>query len=126
MAMYIFIFNLLKFYTSPDTIFLKFHKNYESEFIFLLFIYINLNYFPDIERDKGGSGDGACGMWNGILDYDLDKCDVRSLGSLSLPTSSAVSEGDDLDQETVEEEVRYLYLFLVLYNLFNILTSSPT
>ncbi|KAL1137610.1 hypothetical protein AAG570_009306 [Ranatra chinensis] len=60
------------------------------------------------EREVGGPGDGACGVWNEVLEYDLDKCDVRSLGSMSLPTSSAVSEGDDIDQEPIEEDLEEL------------------
>lgn len=31
------------------------------------------------------------------LDWNLDKCDSRSLGSLSMDTNSILSDADDLD-----------------------------
>ncbi|XP_075237270.1 SH3 domain-binding protein 5 homolog [Lycorma delicatula] len=41
-------------------------------------------------------------------EYDLDNCDIRSLGSMSRATSSAVSEGDDLDDDPLEEDLEEL------------------
>lgn len=37
------------------------------------------------------------GMEDINLDWNLDKCDSRSLGSLSMDTSSILSDADDLD-----------------------------
>lgn len=44
-----------------------------------------------------GSKKDANGMEDINLDWNLDKCDSRSLGSLSMDTSSILSDADDLD-----------------------------
>lgn len=44
-----------------------------------------------------GNKNDANGMEDINLDWNLDKCDSRSLGSLSMDTSSILSDADDLD-----------------------------
>ncbi|RZF32859.1 hypothetical protein LSTR_LSTR009974 [Laodelphax striatellus] len=50
----------------------------------------------------------ACVKDNLSLDFDLDSCDVRSVGSVSRATSSAVSEADDLETDPLEEDLEEL------------------
>ncbi|KAK7789737.1 hypothetical protein R5R35_007461 [Gryllus longicercus] len=65
----------------------------------------------DMDRKSDPSPDNSEGL---MLDYEreLDRCDMRSLGSLSVGTSSAVSEKDDSetadDNDDNEEDLEEL------------------
>ncbi|XP_073970701.1 SH3 domain-binding protein 5 homolog isoform X2 [Rhodnius prolixus] len=51
---------------------------------------------------KNAEGDGAASPWD--LEREMERADLRSLGSISVATSSAVSESDDLEADVVDEE----------------------
>lgn len=73
----------------------------------------------DIGRDTGsgdhkGYRDRLATGSSADCDYDLDNCDIRSLGSVSRATSSAMSEGDDLDDDPLEEvSCGFISLYLI-------------
>lgn len=48
------------------------------------------------------------------LDWNLDKCDSRSLGSLSMDTSSILSDADDLDFDD-DSQVTMVLLKMFLF-----------
>ncbi len=51
-----------------------------------------VNSWQELDNKKDSNG-----MEDINLDWNLDKCDSRSLGSLSMDTSSILSDADDLD-----------------------------
>ncbi|KAL4121646.1 hypothetical protein QTP88_014114 [Uroleucon formosanum] len=51
-----------------------------------------VNSWQELDNKKDANG-----MEDINLDWNLDKCDSRSLGSLSMDTSSILSDADDLD-----------------------------
>ena len=59
---------------------------------------------PEGPREPGVGSEQAASwsekIWD--LEKEMEKCELRSIGSLSIATSSAVSE-DDLDIEPIQE-----------------------
>ncbi|XP_014254331.1 SH3 domain-binding protein 5 homolog isoform X2 [Cimex lectularius] len=58
-----------------------------------------------LERKEDADCDGAVGScWD--IEQEMERADLRSLGSLSMATSSAISDNEELDIEPLEEKGR--------------------
>ncbi|XP_026806761.1 SH3 domain-binding protein 5 homolog isoform X2 [Rhopalosiphum maidis] len=62
-----------------------------------------VNSWQELDNKKDANG-----MEDINLDWNLDKCDSRSLGSLSMDTSSILSDADDLDFDDDSQELEQL------------------
>ncbi|XP_046389665.1 SH3 domain-binding protein 5 homolog [Ischnura elegans] len=52
----------------------------------------------------GGLGEGSSNM-DSVMDFDLEQCELRSVGGLSAtPSSSAMSDADEVDDDGEEEQ----------------------
>uniref|UniRef100_A0A0A9YH16 SH3 domain-binding protein 5 n=1 Tax=Lygus hesperus TaxID=30085 RepID=A0A0A9YH16_LYGHE len=62
----------------------------------------------DSERKEDGDCDGSAGVTSWDIEREMERADLRSLGSVSMATSSALSDADDLDIDPIEEDLEEL------------------
>ncbi|BES96330.1 SH3 domain-Hypothetical protein protein 5 (SH3BP5) [Nesidiocoris tenuis] len=60
------------------------------------------------ERKDDGDCDGSAGAGSWDIEREMERADLRSLGSVSMATSSALSDADDLDIDPIEEDLEEL------------------